>query len=244
MERGNHSDTGREHHISSGLFIGLFLLFALLLAPSPAARAADGSYVVTETVETLEYEIFEPAAPAVPALSGFHGFGEEFGPFRVVAPHVAEMTGTVDSYSPGEFREMMRRHPGLRRIEMLDCDGSIDEEANLALARMIRQAGLSTHVPANGSVRSGAVELFLAGVTRTADPSAEFIVHSWMDENGREAKDFPPGHPVHAEYLDYYTEMGVPAPTAHAFYALTNSVPFAGQLRLSRADMARYQLLH
>ena len=103
---------------------------------------------------------------------------------------------------------------------------------------------MSTHVPANGSVRSGAVELFLAGVTRTADPSAEFIVHSWMDENGREANDFPAGHPVHAEYLEYYREMGVPAPTAHAFYALTNSVAFAEQLRLSRADMARYQLLH
>jgi hypothetical protein len=109
---------------------------------------------------------------------------------------------------------------------------------------MIRRAGISTHVPAGGSVRSGAVELFLAGVSRTADPDAEFIVHSWMDESGREANDYPANDPVHAEYLDYYREMGVSAPTAKAFYALTNSVPFSGQLRLSRSDMARFQLVH
>jgi len=65
-----------------------------------------------------------------------------------------------------------------------------------------------------------------------------------MDENGREASDYPASDPVHAEYLDYYAEMGVPAPTAQAFYALTNSVPFSEQLRLSRNDMARFQLVH
>ncbi|VAV91164.1 hypothetical protein MNBD_ALPHA04-2131, partial [hydrothermal vent metagenome] len=118
------------------------------------------------------------------------------------------------------------------------------EEANLLLARQIRHAGISTHVPARGSVRSGAVELFLAGIRHTADPGAEFIVHSWMDENGLEANDYPASDPVHAEYLDYYKEMGVPAEKARAFYALTNSVPFSEQLKLSRDDLARYALLH
>ena len=126
---------------------------------------------------------------------------------------------------------------------MIDCDGSVDEEANLNLARMIRRAGISTHVPANGSIRSGAVELFLAGLKKTADPGAEFVVHSWMDEDGMEANDYPANDPVHAEYLDYYKEMGVPADKARAFYALTNSVPFSGQLKLSRRDLAQYSLL-
>ena len=243
MESGNPSDLADNQSTSCGLgggfFVGAFLLVAFLLLPAQPAHSAS-SYVVTETVETLEYEIFEPAAPTEWAA----GTSDRYGPFRVIAPDVVVMTGTVDSYTPGAFRRMLDRYPGIRRIEMRDCDGSVDEAANLTLARMIRRAGISTHVPARGSVRSGAVELFLAGVRRTAHPEAEFIVHSWMDEDGREANDYPASDPVHAEYLDYYTEMGVSAPTAKAFYALTNSVPFSDQLRLSRSDMARFQLVH
>lgn len=242
MEWGNQSDSAENHSASrrssGGLFVGIFMLVAFLLLPANAAHSAS-SYVVTETVETLEYDIFEPAAPTVSEADSFG----QYGPFHVIAPDLAVMTGTVDSYTPAVFRQMLAQHPGIRRIEMRDCDGSVDEAANLTLARMIRRAGISTHVPAHGSVRSGAVELFLAGVHRTAHPDAEFIVHSWMDEDGREANDYPASDPVHAEYLDYYKEMGVSAPTAKAFYALTNSVPFSEQLRLSRSDMVRFQLV-
>ena len=232
-------EQGENSNLGGGLFIAAFMALALFLSPGSANAA--GSYTVIETVETIEYEIVDPGfqdsyAPQSAVLG-------EYGPFHVVAPYKAEMYGTVDSYSPQRFRQMMRDFPGIRRIEMIDCDGSVDEEANLNLARMIRRAGISTHVPANGSIRSGAVELFLAGATKTADPGAEFIVHSWMDEDGLEANDYPPTDPVHAEYLDYYAEMGVPADKARAFYALTNSVPFSGQLKLSRTDLARYSLL-
>jgi len=224
-----------------GFFIGAFMLLALFLAPANPAKAG-GSFTVTETVETIEYDIVEPDAYASSFAPQSAVLGE-YGPFRVVAPHKVEMVGTVDSYTPQVFRQMVLRFPGIRRIEMIDCDGSVDEEANLSLARMIRRAGISTHVPANGSIRSGAVELFLAGATKTADPGAEFVVHSWMDEDGMEANDYPANDPVHAEYLDYYKEMGVPADKARAFYALTNSVPFSGQLKLSRSDLAQYSLL-
>lgn len=223
-----------------GLFIGAFMLLALVMAPANPANA-ESSYTVTETVETIEYEIVEPNGPT--SYAPRSAVLADYGPFQVVSPYKAEMMGTVDSYTPQRFQQMLRQFPGIKRIEMIDCDGSVDEEANLALARMIRSAGISTHVPANGSIRSGAVELFLSGVTNTADPGAEFVVHSWMDEDGLEANDYPPTDPVHAEYLDYYKEMGVPADKARAFYALTNSVPFSGQLRLSRNDLVQYSLL-
>lgn len=235
MSKGNISEILA---IRGGLLAAALMLCALLLPVQPAHGAS--SYTVTETVEIFEYDLYEPEDRAVPASAAYG----QYGPFRVIAADTVEMTGTVDSYTPALFRQMIKDFPEIRRIEMLDCDGSVDEEANLRLARMIRRAGISTNVPAHGSVRSGAVELFLAGVTRTADPDAEFIVHSWMDEDGRQAGDYPASDPVHAEYLDYYAEMGVPLPTARAFYALTNSVPFSEQLRLSRGDMARFQLLH
>lgn len=227
---------------SAGIGALILAAFALFLVPTQQAHASDGSYIVTETVETFEYDIVEPEHSqadwsSAPAQASY-------GPFRVISADTVEMSGTVDSYSPALFEKMLQQYPGIKRIEMIDCDGSVDEEANLNLARQIRRAGISTHVPSRGSVRSGAVELFLAGVRHTADKGAEFVVHSWMDEDGLEANDYPPHDPVHAEYLEYYTEMGIPDDKARAFYALTNSVPFAQELKLSHSDLARFQLLH
>src|SRR3546814_3653109 len=71
------------------------------------------------------------------------------------------MAGDVTAATPRQFAAMLAAFPGLTRIEMIDCPGSLDEEANLALARAIRRAGLETVVPSGGSVRSGAVELWL-----------------------------------------------------------------------------------
>ncbi|MEP2100998.1 MAG: alpha/beta hydrolase [Parasphingorhabdus sp.] len=235
------SDHGLGGNFGLGLWVTLFAFLTLFLLPAEQAQASDSSYTVTETIETFEYDIIEPEHETdwstAPAQASY-------GPFRVISADTVEMSGTVDSYSPALFQKMLQQYPGIKRIEMIDCDGSVDEEANLNLARQIRRAGISTHVPSRGSVRSGAVELFLAGLRHTADKGAEFVVHSWMDEDGREAKDYPANDPVHAEYLDYYAEMGIPADKARAFYTLTNSVPFAEQLKLSRGDLARFQLLH
>lgn len=172
----------------------------------------------------------EPAALR-PALASY-------GPFRLVAPDTIEMAGTVDSASPRDFAALMAAHPGVRRLVMVECPGSIDEAANHLLARAVRRAGLETYVPQGGSVRSGAVELFLAGVRRRAHASAEFGVHSWRDEDGHEASDFPADDPVHAEYLSYYRDMGIPADAARRFYALTNSVPFDDVHYLGAREMA------
>jgi hypothetical protein len=167
-----------------------------------------------------------------------------FGPFSVIDGTTVRMAGDVTSATPRQFAAMLAAFPGLKRLEMIDCPGSLDEEANLILARAIRRAGMETVVPAGGSIRSGAVELWLAGVTRRAAPDAEFGVHSWADEYGREANDYPANDPVHAEYLGYYREMGLNDAKARAFYALTNSTPFDDVRYLTRDDMARFVTLN
>ena len=167
-----------------------------------------------------------------------------FGPFAVVDGTTARMSGDVDDATPRQFAAMLAAFPGVKRLEMIDCPGSLDEEANLILARAIRRAGLETVVPSGGSVRSGAVELWLAGSTRRAAPDAEFGVHSWADEYGREAKDYPASDPVHAEYIGLYREMGMDDAHARAFYALTNATPFDQVRYLTRDDMARFVTLN
>lgn len=210
-------------------------------------EGAAGSNSVTNTVTTIEYAddwadeaAFTPALPAAPARAASVG---DYGPFRVVSDTRADMDGVVGSDTPAHFATMLRDHPDIRSIEMIECPGSDDEEANLRLALMVRKAGISTHVPAGGSVRSGAVELWLAGVHRSADEGAEFAVHSWRDETGLEADDAAADNPVHREYLDYYAAMGIPAARARAFYALTNSVGYDEALYLAPRDMAAMGLI-
>ena len=163
-----------------------------------------------------------------------------YGPFHMVSPTRAELIGSIESETPAQFAALLRAFPGLSQIDMVECPGTGDDEANLALARMVRKGGISTHVPNGGSVRSGGVELFLAGAKRSAEPTAQFAVHSWMDENGLEADDYAEGDPVHREYIDFYREMGMAEPQARAFYAMTNSAAHDDALYLTSRDLARY----
>ncbi len=204
----------------------------------------DTALLDDETLaEDAEFAASRRYAPA-PTLAARGHVRATYGPFSVVDGATVRMAGDVTSATPRQFAAMLAAHPGLKRIEMIDCPGSLDEEANLILARAIRRAGLETVVPAGGSIRSGAVELWLAGATRRAAPDAEFGVHSWADEYGREANDYPANDPVHAEYLGLYREMGMDAAKAQAFYALTNATPFDDVRYLTRDDMARFVTIH
>ena len=194
---------------------------------------------LAEDAELAAARRYAPAA----SLATLGHAKARFGPFAVIDGATVRMAGDVTSATPRQFAAMLAAFPGLRRLEMVDCPGSLDEEANLILARAIRRAAMETVVPAGGSVRSGAVELWLAGTVRRAAPDAEFGVHSWADEYGREANDYPASDPVHAEYLGYYREMGLDAAKAREFYALTNATPFDEVRYLTRGDMARFVAL-
>ncbi|MEQ8410004.1 MAG: hypothetical protein RIC51_01250 [Erythrobacter sp.] len=182
------------------------------------------------------------AVPAVgpKPISGIPGreMIAAYGPFRVTDPQRAVLVGATDAHTPRLFDAMLRDFPALEVIEMVDAPGTDHDIANLALGRRIREAGLATHVPEGGSVRSGAVELFLAGSQRTIEPGARFAVHSWLDSQGREADDFAPNAPAHRMYINYYVEMGLSEQRARDFYAMTNSVPHSSALWL-RADEMR-----
>lgn len=160
-----------------------------------------------------------------------------YGPFRVVGESRAALVDVTDSRSPAAFAAMLRDFPGIEVIEMVDCPGTEDDRANLRLGRMIRASGIATHVPRGGSVRSGGVELFLAGAQWRIDDGAEFAVHAWIDEDGRQASDYAPGSPENRKYLAYYREMGMDEAQALAFYAMTNSTPFEQARWLDAAEM-------
>ena len=175
----------------------------------------------------------ENESPEVGAIAAF-------GPFRVIDTARAALVRETDSASPAAFKAMLEAYPGIRTIEFVECPGTLDDVANLQLGRMIRARGLDTDVPDGGSVRSGAVELFLAGLHRRADDDADFAVHSWRDDTGRQPSDVPAADPVNRTYIAYYRQMGLTAENAAAFYALTNSVPNDDALWLKKADIAKF----
>lgn len=96
------------------------------------------------------------------------------------------------------------------------------------------------HVPSNGSARSGAVDLFIAGVRRTMDMGARFAVHCWSDIYGRSPHDFDEHDPVNELYLNYYMDMGMSHDKAHEFYAMTNSVPHSSALWFGPEEMQKW----
>jgi hypothetical protein len=224
---------------------------ALLLALfAVAGRPALAQEVVYETIteETIVEDVAQPtqggerfvftAPAAVP-----QGIAA-FGPFRVLGDGRAALVDATDSASPAQFAAMLRAYPAITVLEMIECPGTEDDRANLKLGRMLHARGIATHVPDGGSVRSGGVELFLAGVRHTAAPRAEFAVHSWADEDGREPQDYAADAPENRAYLDYYREMGMTPVQASAFYAMTNSVPNAQAKWLTAADLGKWVSLN
>jgi len=170
------------------------------------------------------------AAPKPPAIAAY-------GPFRVHDQSRASLVGATNGATPGQFAALLRDFPDIAVLDMVECPGTDDDRANLALGRMIRAAGITTHVPAGGSVRSGAVELFLAGAIRQIDDGAEFAVHSWLDDSGRQPHHFAADSPENRLYLDYYAEMGMSRGAARAFYAMTNSAAHDDARWLTAQDM-------
>ncbi len=155
----------------------------------------------------------------------------------------AYLMGNLDSDTPEIVRRMLREHPDLRELVLLNLPGTVDDDANLEACRLIREAGLHTVVPADGIVASGGVDWLLAGVERRAESGALVGIHSWsVDFYGLdvEGRDLPPTHPEHGVYLEFYAEMDVPAGLYWRTLAASSSY---GMHWMTPDELERYGLL-
>ncbi|OBX18481.1 hypothetical protein A9995_10920 [Erythrobacter sp. QSSC1-22B] len=181
-------------------------------------------YLQVQPVSAAQQRETESAKKTHQHQSAARYIAAKYGPFRVICGRL-ELIRETDAMSPNWLKQVLADHPNLDRLDIVEGPGTVDDIANLQLGRMIREAGLKTHVPSHGSARSGAVELFLAGKERTMESGAEFAVHSWRDDYGRQAGDPSLSGFRKDLYLDYYTDMGMSPRQAHAFYEMTNSPP-------------------
>ena len=128
--------------------------------------------------------------------------------FTVVGDRIVA-TGVIDRSAIQSFRETVAESPNARTLVLQTIDGSVDDEANLELARMVRRAGFTTIVPSDGMVASGGTDLFLAGVDRILEEGACVGVHSWGD-GFIDGSSLPRTSSSHRPYLEYYRLMEIP----------------------------------
>ncbi len=226
--------------------IAILIAIATLLSTPVGAQVVTERMIVQEWVNGQWVEVGSQryvdlkastiVAKAPPVPTGIAAYG----PFRVLDDRRAALVDATDSLSPRDFALMLRDFPNISALEMIECPGTDDDRANLQLGRLIRGAELKTVVPQGGSVRSGAVELFLAGARREMAADAEFAVHAWMDELGRGPSDFSMNAEQNRIYLDYYRDMGMADAQAQAFYAMTNSVANEEAKWLSSREMGQW----
>ena len=108
--------------------------------------------------------------------------------------------------------------------------------------RLVRAANLATHVPADGDINSGAVDLFTAGAARTAEPGAILGVHAWCCEGELSAGELPRGSRAHGAQLTYFREMLGPIGEDFYFFTL-DAAPFDDIHPMTPDEMDRFGLL-
>lgn len=156
-----------------------------------------------------------------------------------VEENAAYLSGYLTSEVPEQIASLINDHPNVTDLVLVDVPGSLDQEATIEAARLIRRFELNTHIAKTGYVLSGGVDLFLGGVKRTIGAGAGVGVHSWRDVS-HTTEDIDLSDPVHASYVNFYLAMGIP----ERFYWFTlDAAPAERIYFLSPEELYDYQLV-
>jgi hypothetical protein len=153
------------------------------------------------------------------------------------------LNGVINSSALDEFKDLAIGNPKIKRIEIVNCDGSINDEINLELAKYIYDNSYEIHLLENGLIASGGTDLFLAGRKRTIGKKTKIGVHSWAGDN-EVATDYPVGHTNHLAYINYYVSAGFTQQQAEDFYYFTiNSAPADSIHWMTEEEINAYNIL-
>lgn len=152
-------------------------------------------------------------------------------------------SGVIDETSLAKFKQAVAKAPQAKTLVLRYVEGSVDDDANLLLARFVRQKKFATYVPAQGLIASGGTDLFLAGVKRSLAAGACVGVHTWAadEENGEllEGRHLPRSDELHQPYLAYFDTIGI----SRDFYWYTLEAADSEEMHwMSRAEAKKYQL--
>lgn len=169
-----------------------------------------------------------------------------FGIFTVQDDEATvHMNGTIDRKITKTFNQLKTAYPDAKRIVMMDCPGSSDDESNLKVSKEMHDLGYEFHLTATSEISSGAVDMYVGGKKRTMEPGARIGVHSWGTSDGDPiATSYPKGHEVHLHYINYYTSVGFTQQQAEDFYYFTiNAAPAESIHWMTTQEIEKYDVL-
>ena len=150
--------------------------------------------------------------------------------------------GGLGTRAYNQIFDIIQNHPEVTTIVEGHISGSIHDDINMQTGRLIRKAGLATHITKDSDISSGGVDLFCSGKIRTMEDGAKVGVHSWSGDDV-EAGELPIDSPLHKNQIDYFTEM-LGSPIGKEFYFYTiNAAPADDIYQMDRAEMEAYMLL-
>lgn len=153
------------------------------------------------------------------------------------------MDGVINSKSLINFENLFSSNQNIKQINIVNCDGSMDDETNLKLSKKIHELKIKTHILDNGAIASGGVDFFLAGLKRTKGKNTKIGVHSWAGDN-EVATDFPVGHKYHLPYIEYYKSVGFIQEDAEKFYYFTINAASAESIHwMTDEEIITYKIL-
>lgn len=152
----------------------------------------------------------------------------------------AYLSGVLDQHLVDHLSDLIRNNPNVTELVFVDIPGSLDQQAIMEGARLIRRLGLNTEIAPTGYVLSGGVDLFLGGVERSIGAGAGVGVHAWFDGTNLDALSLDRNDPIHATYINFYLEMGV----SERFYWFSLEAAPANRVYfLSPEEIYDYQLV-
>ena len=154
------------------------------------------------------------------------------------------LDGAINSSALDKFKLLAKQNPKIARIEIVNCEGSINDDVNLELAKYIYDNKYNIHLLDNGLIASGGTDLFLAGRKRSIGANTKIGVHSWAGRNNITALDFPVGHDNHLPYISYYVSVQFSQQEAENFYYFTiNAAPANSIHWMTEVEIEQYNLI-
>ena len=155
----------------------------------------------------------------------------------------AIVTGLLGRNTFRQVQYLLAQHPDVDTLVLQNINGSDDDRINVETGRLVREAGLTTVVPANGHIYSGGVDFFAAGVTRIVEPGGVVGVHAWCcTPDSRTADELAVNDPAHNSLIAYLQEM-LGHDLGRDFYFFTiQSAPADGIHEMTDRELAQYLL--